>query len=60
MLSKLEVLEMAENKAWELYKEASKVRQAAEEAEDAASDAWNVAFTAHKVELRKLEEAHYD
>jgi cation transport regulator ChaB len=53
MLSKLEVLEMAENKAWELYKEASKVRQAAEEAEDVASDAWNVAFENHKAELNK-------
>jgi hypothetical protein len=53
MLSKLEVLEMAENKAWELYGEATKARQEAEDAEDAASDAWKDAFNAHKVELNK-------
>jgi hypothetical protein len=53
MLSKLEVLENAENKAWVLYGEATKARQEAEEAEDAASDAWNDAFYAYNVELKK-------
>jgi hypothetical protein len=54
MLSKLEILEMAENKAWVLYGEATKARQEAEDAEDAAADAWNDAFYAHKSEQRKF------
>jgi hypothetical protein len=54
MLSKLEVLENAENKAWVLYGEATKARQEAEEAENAASDAWNDAFYAYNVEQRKF------
>ena len=54
-MTKLEELARAESKAWYVYSEATRVRQEAEEAEEAASFAWDYARSGYKAELKKLD-----
>tara|TARA_R110002124_G_scaffold93519_1_gene237170 strand:+ start:717 stop:938 length:222 start_codon:yes stop_codon:yes gene_type:complete len=54
-MTKLTELARAESKAWYVYSEATRVRQEAEVAEEAASFAWDYAHSGYKAELKKTQ-----
>tara|TARA_R110002153_G_scaffold243208_1_gene398500 strand:+ start:302 stop:520 length:219 start_codon:yes stop_codon:yes gene_type:complete len=59
-MTKLTELARAESKAWYVYLEATRVRQEAEVAEEAASFAWDYAHSGYKAELKKTKEQTND